>query len=113
MRPLPLLRAALTLVFLYYGGRKLVGHPLDLAIYEAIGLGQWPRPITGTVEVLGAIGLWLPGLQGWAALLLVATMIVGTLALVIFTALPFWHLPLLGLAAATVALAFRDQIRRR
>lgn len=109
--PLPALRAALTFAFLYYGAGKLMSAPSDVAIYEAIGFGQWPRFVTGSVEVVCALGLWLPGWQGRAAAALVATMAVGTFALTAFTTLPFWHLPLLGAAAATVAIAFRHQLR--
>ena len=111
--PLPFLRGALTLIFLYYGSRKLMSHPDDVAIYQAIGFGQWPRFVTGSVEVLCALGLWAPGYQGWAALGLVATMCVGTFALVAFAGLPFAHLVLYGLAAATVAVVYREQFGLR
>lgn len=108
-----LLRAALTLAFLYFGLRKLTSGAADVVIYDAIGFGQWPRYVTGTVEVLGAIGLWVPGLQGFAALLLMATVITGTLALLLFTTLPFWHLIVLTLACAAVATAYAAQIGAR
>lgn len=107
IQPWTILRAVLTALFLYFGLRKLTGAPADVAIYEAIGMGQLPRPITGTVETLGALLLWIPALRGLAALALVATMITGTAALVTFTDLPFWHLPLLGVLAA--ALAWHDR----
>ena len=41
------LRAALTIAFVYFGLRKLTGHSTDVAIYEAIGFGQFPRYVTG------------------------------------------------------------------
>ena len=108
-----ILRAALTVAFLYFGLRKLTSGAADVAIYDAIGFGQWPRYVTGTVEVLGAIGLWIPGVQGFAALLLMATVMVGTLALLVFTTLPFWHLILLTVACAAVAYAYGGQIGAR
>ena len=104
------LQIALTLAFLYFGGRKLISHPLDVAIYDAIGFGQWPRFVTGSVEVACAIALWIPGLQVYAALGLVGTMIVGTTALIVFAGLPFWHLIILGAMALTVAFAYRGQL---
>ncbi len=105
------LRAALTVAFLYFGLRKLLSGAADVAIYDAIGFGQWPRYVTGTVEVACAIGLWFPGIQGLAALGLMATVIVGTFALVFFTTLPFWHLILLAACAAVVAWSYAGQIR--
>lgn len=108
-----ILRAALAFTFLYFGLRKLTSGAADVAIYDAIGFGQWPRYVTGTVEVLGAIGLWVPGLQGFAVLLLMATVMVGTLALLFFTTLPFWHLIGLTVACAIVAYAYAAQIGAR
>jgi len=110
---LSILRATLTFVFLYYGTRKLMSDPLDVAIYEALGFGQWPRFVTGSVEVICALGLWAPGWQGVAALVLVATMVTGTMGLILFAELPFWHLIYLGAACAIVAYAYRDQILSR
>ena len=110
---IPLVRAALTVAFLYFGLRKLTSGAADVAIYDAIGFGQWPRYVTGTVEVAAAIGLWVPGLQGIAALLLMATVMVGTLALLLFTTLPFWHLVVLTIACAAVAYAHTAQIGAR
>lgn len=100
------LRAGLTLAFLYFGGRKLISHPLDIAIYDAIGQGQWPRFVTGSVEILAALLLWVVPWLG--ATLILATMAVGTSALILFTDLPYWHLPLLGACAAVVLWLHRD-----
>ena len=98
-----ILRIALTAAFLYYGLRKLVGDPRDVAVYDALGFGQWPRPITGSVETLCAIGLWLPAVSGLAALGLTATVIVGCTALVIWTDLPRWHMYVLIAGSALMA----------
>ena len=106
------LRAALTLAFLYFGLRKLGGFSTDVAIYEAIGFGQFPRYITGSVEVIGAGLLWRRGREGIAGLLLLGTMIVGLSALLIWVGPPYWHMLLLIVGTGTVALAYRDQIAR-
>lgn len=99
-----LLIAALSLAFFYYGERKLTSDPRDVAIYTAIGFGQWPRFVTGSVEVFCAAALWLPRTRLFAALGLVATMCVGTTALILFAGLPYWHVTLLGAAAMLVVL---------
>lgn len=104
------LRVILTIAFLYYGLRKVMSAEADVAIYEAIGFGQFPRYITGSVELAFAALLWVPRAQVFGAIGLVGTMIVGTSALVLFAGLPFWHLILLGIMAAVVAWAFRHQL---
>lgn len=106
------LLAALTLAFLYFGLRKLGSFPTDVAIYEAIGMGQFPRYITGSVEVFGAGLLWVRGWQGPAGLLLLATMIVGLSALLIWVGPPYWHMLMLMVGTGTVAWVYRDQITR-
>ena len=104
------LRLILALAFLYFGLRKLVGYETDVAIYEAIGFGQFPRYITGTVEVLCAGLLWRQGWQGIAALILTATVVTGLAALLIWVGPPYWHMVLLIAGSATVAWAYRAQI---
>lgn len=109
---LTLLKAALTVAFLYFGLRKLLGYHVDVAIYEAIGFGQFPRYITGSVEVLGAALLWRRGAEGLAGLLLLATMIIGLCALLIWVGPPYWHMLVLMAGSATVAMAHREQVLR-
>ena len=106
------LRAALTLAFLYFGLRKLGSYSTDVAIYEAIGFGQFPRYITGSIEVIGAALLWKRGFEGFAGLLLLGTMIVGLSALLIWVGPPYWHMLLLIIGTASVALSYRDQITK-
>ena len=48
--------------------------------FDAIGLGQWFRYLTGLIEVGGAVLLWVPRRQAWGAALLGATMIGAVLA---------------------------------
>ena len=103
------LRAALTLAFLYFGLRKLTGHSADIAIYEAIGFGQFPRYVTGSVEVLGAALLWWRGWEGIAGLVLLATMITGLSALLIWVGPPYLHMLALMAGTASVAYAYRAE----
>lgn len=111
-RALTFLRAFLTVAFLYFGLRKLTGYSTDVAIYDAIGFGQVPRYITGSVEVIGAGLLWKRGLEGFAGLLLLATMVVGLSALLIWVGPPYWHMLVLMAASATVTFAYREQVLR-
>ena len=58
-------------MFLMVGFLKLSGDPQMVALFDAIGLGQWFRYVTGSLEVLGAVLLLIPRLSGLGALLLV------------------------------------------
>ena len=67
-------------MFLFAGGLKLTGAPLMVQEFGAIGLGQWFRLFTGTIEVVSAILLLMPSLAAYGAAALVVTMIgaIGT-----------------------------------
>ena len=62
-------------MFLMVGFLKLSGDPQMVGLFDAIGLGQWFRYLTGSLEVLGAILLLVPRLSGLGALLLVGVML--------------------------------------
>jgi putative oxidoreductase len=69
------LQVLLGVYFVFIGGTKLVGPAAAVEAFDAIGLGQWFRYLTGAVEVAGGIGLLIPALSGLAALGLVGVMI--------------------------------------
>ena len=62
-------------MFLMVGFFKLSGDPQMVGLFDAIGLGQWFRYVTGSLEVLGAILFLVPRLSGLGALLLVGVML--------------------------------------
>ena len=104
------LRALLTLAFVAAGGAKLVGVEMMVATYDTIGLGQWFRYLTGIVEIVGAVLLWMPNRQVLGAALLGATMVGAVLAhsfVVGPSALPA---TVLGLLSAAVLFIYRAQI---
>jgi putative oxidoreductase len=68
----------LAFVFLMVGGMKLLSKPAMVQEFNQVGLGQWLRYFTGTLEVIGAVGLLVPKFSRWAALLL-AGVLVGAL----------------------------------
>jgi putative oxidoreductase len=69
------LRVLLGFAFLGSGGAKLAGSPQMVEIFTKIGFGQGFRILTGILEVLGAVGLFIPRFSSYAALLLAAVMI--------------------------------------
>jgi DoxX. len=62
-------------MFLMVGFLKLSGNPQLVGLFEAIGLGQWFRYLTGTLEVAGAILLLIPRTSGLGALMLAGVMV--------------------------------------
>src|SRR5258705_6144233 len=62
-------------MFLMVGFFKLSGDPQMVGLFDAIGLGQWFRYVSGSLEVLGAILLLIPRLSGLGAMLLVGVML--------------------------------------
>ena len=61
-------------MFLMAGGSKLSGSEQMVQLFQAIGLGQWFRYLTGFMEVGGAVLLLIPGLSGLGAALLTGVM---------------------------------------
>src|ERR1700730_18795885 len=51
-------------MFLMVGFLKLSGNPQLVGLFEAIGLGQWFRYLTGALEVAGAFFLLFPRRRG-------------------------------------------------
>ena len=78
-----IVQIALALVFLLAGGSKLLGAPPMVALFNAIGIGQWFRYVTGLIEVGSALALLVPGLAVFGAVALVPTMI-GAIAAELF-----------------------------
>ena len=62
------LQILLALAFLAAGVFKLAGAAPMVQIFDQIGMGQWFRIVTGLVEIVGAVGLLMPGFAGPAAL---------------------------------------------
>ena len=69
-----ILQALAAAAFLMAGATKLAGAEVHVAMFEKIGLGQWLRYFTGSVEVICAVLLLLPKTAGIGAALLAATM---------------------------------------
>jgi len=61
--------------FLSAGYPKLMGAKMMVDMFDAIGVGQWFRYLTGAIEVGSAILLLLPGRAIFGAILLICTMV--------------------------------------
>jgi uncharacterized membrane protein YphA (DoxX/SURF4 family) len=74
------LQVLLALAFLGAGAGKLTGAEEMVASFEKLGVGQWFRLFTGSLEVVCAIGLMVPRTTFYAAVLLCATMVGAVIA---------------------------------
>ena len=105
-----IVQIATAAMFLLAGSSKLAGVPAMVGVFDAIGIGQWFRYLTGSIEVVSAGALLVPSWAAFGALLLIPTMVGAVLT----------HLFIVGgsAAPATVALtgslaiawARRDQL---
>ena len=70
-----ILQIAAAGMFLMVGFLKLSGDAQLVGLFEAIGLGQWFRYLTGSLEVAGAFLLLIPRTSGLGALMLAGVMV--------------------------------------
>jgi hypothetical protein len=107
-----ILRVVMAVVLLGAGGAKLVGDAWMVAVFHAIGLGQWLRYVVGILEIVGGLALLVSPLAGVAALALVAMMIGAVLTEVMIVRRPPIA-ALAGLAALMlIAWGHREDTRR-
>src|SRR2546427_12732941 len=71
------LQVLVTLAFAAAGSGKLLGSAAMIALFDAVGIGQWFRYVTGSLEVLGALLLIIPGKSAFGAGLLACVMAGG------------------------------------
>ena len=91
-------------MFLFSGSLKLAGVPMMVQLFDAIGVGQWFRYLTGGLEVAAALLVLVPSLARYAALALAVTM-VGAILTHLFIVGGSPAIPL-ALLAATMAIAW-------
>jgi len=97
-------------LFLFVGSSKLAGAPMMVGLFDAIGIGQWFRYLTGGIEVISAVLLLIPSLAFFGALLLVPTMVGAVLThLFIVGGNPA---PAIVLLAASAAIAWMRRNER-
>lgn len=80
--------------------------------FDAVGVGQWFRYVTGAIEVAGAALLWLRGREIFGASLLACTMAGAVLAHLFIIGPSALPALILGALSAVVAYAHRDQLAR-
>jgi putative oxidoreductase len=76
-------QALLALAFVGAASGKLLGKPEMVGLFDAIGIGQWFRYVTGVLELAGAVLIVVPRTRAGGAALL-ATIMVGAAATHVF-----------------------------
>ena len=115
-RPVPRRIGAWTLqtivatAFLAAGAAKLAAVPFMVQLFAQIGLCQWFRVVTGTVEIVGAFALLFPRLASIGGLWLGTTMFFAVLThLFVLHTSPVPAL-VLGLLNAVIVYLRRDEL---
>lgn len=106
------LRVVVGLTFLLIAATKLTGTADTVEYFDAIGWGQWFRYLTGSLDLVGAVLLFVPRYTFYGAIVLISS--VGTATVLSVTVLrgdPQWGdlamvLQPLILTSLTVALAW-------
>lgn len=92
------------------GLAKLAGVQMMVDTFEAVGLGQWFRYLTGIIEVGSAALLFVPNKQAYGAALLVCTMIGAVLAHLFILGPGAAPALVLGVLSAVILFVHREQI---
>jgi putative oxidoreductase len=106
-----LLQTACAAIFLYAGSKKLMAEPAMVAVFAKVGIGQWFRILTGTLEVVGGALLTMPRFSAAAAAMLACVMAGATVShLTVLGGSPALAI---GLLAACLVIAWfrRGQLR--
>jgi putative oxidoreductase len=105
-----LTQIGLAAMFLFVGGLKLTGAPQLVALFDAIGIGQWLRYVTGSIEVVSAMALVVPGWAAFGALLLIPTMVGAVFTHLFFVGGSAAPATVLLIGSLAIAWARRDQL---
>lgn len=97
-------------IFFLAGVQKIIGDVAMVHVFDTIGIGQWFRYFTGTIEILAAGLLLTRHYSGIGALFLVPTMIGAVLThLFVIGGSPMVPI-ILATLMAIVAIGRQDQI---
>jgi len=108
------LQVLLAAVYAFAASGKLTANPQAVAGFEAMGLGTTGMYIIGSLELAGAIAMFVPPLTGLAALCFVALMVGAVIITWATTGAGLLVLvpAAVGVVAAVVAWGRRDSTRR-
>ena len=103
-----IVQVLLALMFFMAGGHKVTGDLQMVGLFDAIGIGQWFRYVTGILEIGGGVLLLVPRVQAVGAALL-STVMVGAVATHLFVLHNAPSMPLVLLVGLAVVLVGRRE----
>jgi uncharacterized membrane protein YphA (DoxX/SURF4 family) len=106
------LRILLAALFLFASFMKLSGNPDMVAEFDTIGLGQWFRKLTGLLEAIGGIGVLVPSVSVYAAILLLVVDAGAFVAQVAILHMDWIHTIVIGAVLGAVIYLQRHQLSK-
>src|SRR5258708_560346 len=100
----------LALAFVGAASGKLLGKPEMVALFEAVGVGQWFRYVTGLMELTGALLIVVPRTKFFGAALLSMVMVGAVLTHLFILHTAPTAPPVLLILARVVARARRGEM---
>ena len=102
------LRVLIAALFISAAVMKLSGQPMMVAEFDMVGLGQWFRYLTGTLELIGGIGILIPRFSVLSAILLLLVDIGAFVAQVSVLHMDWVHTIVIGAVIALLIYLQRD-----
>lgn len=98
------LRIVLGIAFTYVAATKLTGTGNTVQYFAAIGWGQWFRFLTGSVDLVGAVLLFVPRWTLYGAIALACSVGLGAvISLTVLHGDPKWGAPVMVVVPAILA----------
>lgn len=105
-----ILRLLMAALFLFASFMKLTGKPMMVDEFDTIGLGQWFRIFTGSLEAVGGLAILVPSVSVFAAMLLLAVDAGAFVAQVAILHGDWIHTVVIGAILATLIYLQRERI---
>jgi putative oxidoreductase len=105
------LRAALAALFLFAAIMKLTGQPMMVQEFDAVGLGQWFRYLTGAIELVGGVAILIPSLSVFGALVVLVVDIGAFFAQAFTLHMDVVHTIVIAIAIGALLYLQRGQFR--
>ncbi len=107
------LRIVVAGLFLFAAYMKLSGQPMMIHEFDIVGLGQWFRYVTGSLEVLGALMVLVPTVSALGGCLLLLVDVGAFVAQVAVLHGDWIHTIVIGLVIGLLIYLQRRQLQDR
>ena len=107
------LRVLMAVLFVVSGIMKLTSNPMTVQEFDAVGLGQWLRYLTGLMEVVGGLAVLVPTVSVYGAIILLVVDIGAFFAQLTSLHMDWIHPIVIGALLVAIIYLQRDQIQAR